>query len=106
MSVSVALRPTPTTSTVGAENIWWGQCKGSGRRYKAKYLSEPVSDCLTNRELIASGKGGKRTRRQFFPVGTLRRSSSKKLKINVTLFTSVPSPGPGVFTTAKRLPSG
>src|SRR5712664_3424086 len=62
-----------------------------------------MSDNPTYRELIASGKGGKRTRRQFFPVGTLRRSSSKKLKINVTLFTSVPSPGPGSLYHGKAL---
>ena len=44
--------------------------------------------------------------RQFFPVGTLRRSSSKKLKMNVTLCAVAVSPAPGAFSTAKRLPSG
>src|ERR1700675_1524648 len=41
-----------------------------------------------------------------FPGGSLRRSSSKKLKMKLTLFTAAVCSVPGAFSTAKRLPSG
>jgi hypothetical protein len=44
--------------------------------------------------------------RQFLPDGSLRRSSSKKLKMKLTLFTAAVCSVPGAFNTAKRLPSG
>src|ERR1700676_472791 len=59
----------------------------------------------TYRELVASGEGGKRTRSQF-PDGTLRRSSSKKLKMKLTLVTAEVGPASGALRTATRLPSG
>src|SRR5216684_1036897 len=51
-------------------------------------------------------------RRQFLPGGTLRRISSKKLKMKLTLLTALASPATESFSTAesfsttKRLPSG
>src|SRR5216683_1763080 len=51
-------------------------------------------------------------RRQFLPGGTLRRSSSKKLKMKLTLLTALASPATESFSTAesfsttKSLPSG
>jgi hypothetical protein len=42
----------------------------------------------------------------FVPGGSLRRSSSKKLKMKLTLFTAAFCSAPGAFNTAKRLPSG
>src|SRR5216684_207468 len=43
---------------------------------------------------------------QCEPGGNLRRSSSKKLKMKLTLFTAEFCSVPEVFSTAKRLPSG
>src|SRR6266849_4124661 len=42
----------------------------------------------------------------FAPCGKLRRSSSKKLKMKLTLFTAAVCSVTGAFNTAKRLPSG
>src|ERR1700682_1889310 len=48
-----------------------------------------------------------RAPRQFLPGGTLRRSSSKKSRMKLTLLTGEVSPvEAGAFNTAKRLPSG
>src|SRR2546425_953075 len=40
------------------------------------------------------------------PGGNLLRSSSKKLKMKLTLFAAAACSVPGAFNTAKRLPSG
>jgi hypothetical protein len=56
-----------------------------------------------------AGRGGVAGGSQFLPVGTLRRSSSKKFSRTVTLSRGLcpRSAGPSAFkTTAKRLPSG
>jgi hypothetical protein len=42
----------------------------------------------------------------YLPTGTLRRTSSKKLKMKLTLFTAAVCSVPGAFNTAMRLPSG
>src|ERR1700730_3625458 len=50
--------------------------------------------------------GGRAGLCQFFPAGTLRRSSSTKLKKKVTLLTGAFSTPLGAFNTTSRLPSG
>src|SRR3989304_2640335 len=61
---------------------------------------------MSCRTVAADLRGRVARRPQFVPGGSLRRSSSKKLKMKLTLFTAAVSSAPGAFNTAKRLPSG
>src|ERR1700730_1459927 len=51
-------------------------------------------------------EAGRRKQLQFLLGGSLRRSSSKKLKMKLSLFSAGLRSVSGAFSTAKRLPSG
>src|SRR6266850_6311996 len=92
-----------------------GQRQAEGVRTRGAIRSPESNRLMSSTyqmDLAVSGEGRKRTRHQFLPGGTLRRSSSKKFKMKLTLLTALASPATESFSTAesfsttKRLPSG
>jgi hypothetical protein len=69
-------------------------------------LNLPRNQILSDSFREAGPSRGKHRRREFLRSGSLRRSSSKKLKMQLTLLTAGICSVPGTFSTAKRLPSG